>query len=200
MGIKDITYAALFDRKDLPFLYRYAEKVRATHSQQLVDDFNNACQRKVDDHNPILGDRTEFMQVSKADDLVVTVGITRLILQITGGSLVRWQWMAKGGGSTTPSAADAGLTAEVGGASDPRIDMSLFGWREWAGSSLRFLAISGESVPTITVNEAGIFDTGPLAGGTMLNKNVFSSLPITHTVNVTGFVISSVIDFVPVMN
>lgn len=192
MGIKDICYAALFDKKDLPFLYRYAEKVRTTHSQQLVDDFNNACQRKVDDHNPNISGM-EFLQVSKADDLTVTTGLTRLMLQITGGSLVRWRYLGKGLTATTPTAGNIALFNE----SLPRVDMNSFGWCEWASTSLRFLGIVGEDEGTYTVNEAGVFDTA--TSGTMLTRNAFSTLPIAHTQGVTGFVISSVIEFVPVM-
>lgn len=193
MGVKDICYASLFDKKDLPFLYRYAEKVRATHSQQLVDDFNNACQRKVDDHNPVLGNGIEFLQVSRADDLPVDGGLTRCCAQIIGTSSARWQYMGKGTSLTGLGPGNTALLAEV----TPRIDMSLFGWREWASTSLRYLAIFGESVATITVNEAGIFDLS--SAGTMLNRNVFSALSISHTANITGFVISTIVEFVPKM-
>lgn len=193
MGIKDICYAALFDKKDLPFLYRYAAKVRTTHSQQLVDDFNNACQRKVDDHNPILGDNIEFIQVAKADDLTVTAGLTRLMLQITGGSTVRWQYLGKGLTGTAPAAGNTALAGEL----TPRVDMSLFGWREYASTSLRYLGIFGEDEGTSTILEAGIFDAA--TAGTMLNRNVFNTLSIVHTFHVTGYVISSIIEFVPMM-
>jgi hypothetical protein len=192
---KDAVYASLFDKKDLPSLYKLAEKVRTTHDQSLVDNFNLKCQQKWNDHNPLLGDNIEFLQVSKADDLVVNGGIDLCIDQILGTSVVRWRYMARGTGITTPAATDTLLTTEVGN----RLDMSLFGWREYASSSLRFAGIYGETFPSGTYTEVGIFTTSGFNTITMLNKVLFSNFPLTHTINITGFVISCIIEFVPVM-
>jgi len=195
MGIKDSCYASVFDKKDLPYVYRLAEEVRATHNQDLVTEFNNNLGKKWNDHNPIIeiGNKDiEIQQISKADDLVVTTGINQCIDQILGTSVLRWQFIFSGSGTTAPS---IGQTALVTGLFS--VDMSLFGWREFAGTSLRFAAIFGESTTTHTVNEAGVF--GPSPGFIMLNRNMFSNNPITHTVNTAGYLISCVIEFVPVM-
>ena len=191
MGIKDYSYASLFDKKDLPYLYRLAEKVRATHNQDLVNDFNNNLERKWNDHNPILGDNIEILQTSKADDLVVTTGINQCIDLILGTSIISWEYMYEGSGTTAPA---IGQTALI----TPQflVSMILFGWREYAGTSLRFAGIFGESPITHTVNEAGVFIAG-LA--TMLNRNTYSYNPIIHTINTTAYVISSVVEFVPVV-
>ncbi len=194
MAIKDTAYASLFDKEDLPYLYRLAEKVRNTHNPNLVNDFNNACQRKWNDHNPILGDNAnvEFLQVSKADDLVVTVGINLCIDEILGTSVVRWQMCSAGTGTTAPTIADTIIASAL-----TTVDMNTSGWREYAGASLRFGAIFGESTLSGTINECVILP--PSVTTPILNRNVFSNFPITHTQNVTGFVISSVVEFVPVM-
>ncbi len=192
--MKDTTYATLFDKKDLPYVYRLAEEVRATHNQDLVNNFNNNLEKKWNDHNPIIeiGNKDiEIEQISKADDLIVTVGINQCIDQILGASVLRWQIIGSGSGTTAVSAAQTSLVTQLF-----LIDMSLLGWREYAGASLRFAGIFGESLATHTVNEAGIFRSD---GAVMLNRNMFSNNPITHTINLNGYVISCVIEFVPVM-
>jgi hypothetical protein len=194
--MKDVCYASLFDKKDLPYIYRLAEEIRTTHNQDLVNEFNNKLENKWNDHNHYLqiGNRDiEIQQVAKADDLVVTVGINQCIDQILGASTTRWQYMARGTGTTTPAAANTTLVTEVAS----RVDMSTSGWREYAGSSLRFAGIHGESIATITVNECGVFTA--FTSGTMLNRNVFSNFPLTHTINIDGIVLSAVVEFVPVM-
>jgi hypothetical protein len=196
MGPKDIGYVSIFDKNDLPYLYTMAEEVRATHNNNLIDEFNKKCQQKYDDHNPILslGNKDiEFLDVSKSDDLVVDAGIAQLIRQIFGTSTVRWQYMARGTGTTTPIGTNTTLVTESG----TRVDMSLSGWRENASTTLRFAAIHGESTPTITINEAGVFTA--LTAGTMLNRVVFNNFALGHTINITGFIISFIIQFVPKM-
>ena len=193
--VKDVCYGSLFDKKDIPLLHKYAQKVRETHDQELVNNFNMMCEAKFNDKHPVLmvGDKEiEPIQVSKADDLVVTAGLDQSINQILGTSVVRWQYMAKGTGTTTPAAGNTALVTEV----LPRVDMSLYGWREYAGASLRFAGIFGESVTGIVVRECGIFTTSTV--GTMLNRNVFLP-PITHQQLGDGFVISCIIEFVPVV-
>ncbi len=194
MGIKDTAYASLFDKKDLPYIYRLAEEVRTTHNQDLVNSFNNTLEKKWNDHHPTLeiGNKNiEMLQVSKADDLIVTVGINQCIDQILGASVLRWQNMASGSGTTAASIGQTALVTQLF-----VIDMSSSGWREYAGASLRFAGIFGESLATHTVNEAAISRSD---GAVILNRNMFSNFPISHTINVTGYVISCVIEFVPVM-
>jgi hypothetical protein len=196
MVIKDTAYAALFDKKDLPSLYKLMETVRITHDQTLVDDFNLKCQKKVDDHNPILevgNQKIEFEQVSKSDDLVVIGGINLLIDQILGTSVVRWIAIKIGTGTAAPTTADTVLATNFGNG----VNMQVQGWTEYASSSLRFAAIFGETSATVTVNESAISTS--ILTGTLLNRNVFSNNPISHIINTTGFVISSIIEFVPVM-
>ena len=196
MGLKDITFASLFDKKDLPSLYQLAKRIRTSHKQDLVDDYNLKCQKKVDDHNPVLeigNQKVEFEQVSKADDLIVTGGISQCLDQILGVSSVRWQYMGKGTSNSPTTTGNSQLIVEV----TPRADMTLAGWREYAGSTLRFAGIFGDTHPTISVTECGVFTLS--AGGIMLNRNMFNTNSIFHTINVSAFLISTVIEFVPVI-
>jgi hypothetical protein len=106
--------------------------------------------------------------------------------------------MANGtdGGSTLPLATS---NLSLGTESGSRIDMTLFGGSLAAGLTLRFAGIFGESAPTITVNECGVFTAS--SSGTMLNRTLFgSNFAIVRTVGTTGYVISSVVEFLPVVS
>ncbi len=192
--MKDTTYSVLFNKSDIPYLQRYASKIRLTHDKRLMDDFNLASQRIWDDHRnniSIDGDITPI-QVSKADDLIVNVGIARFIdATLVPASLLAW--VGVGTGTTAVSAGQTTLVTQVGS----RVDATASGWLERAGVTLRIASIFGETFTSATINECGIFTAS--SGGTMFNRNMFSNAPITHTINITGFVISSIIEFVPIV-
>lgn len=193
--VKDIAYASLFRKEDIPYLQTMAAEVRATHNNNIVDEFNLKCQQKWDDHNPILelGNRkVEFLQVSKSDDLVVDTGISKLIQQIFGTSTLRYKYMCYGSGTTAVTAADTTLATGV-----TTTDMTVSGWIENVSTSLRFAGIAGTTSSTFTIKEAGVM-TGILTG-TLLNRNMFSNYPLVHTIDVTGWVVSSIVEFVPMM-
>ena len=194
--VKDTAYASLFAKEDIPYLQTMAAEVRATHNNNIVDEFNLACQKKFDDHNPILelGNRKiEFLDVSKSDDLVVNDGIAQFIRQIFGTSVVRFRYMLATDSVTAVAATDT--TFPGAGTST---DMTTSGWIECLSTTLRFCGIAGTSPATFTIKSAGVM-TG--AGtGTLMNRNMFSNFPLTHTINVTGYVISSIVEFVPMMN
>lgn len=194
--MKDYAFASLVDKNDLPYLYKFAEKIRNTHDNNLVNEFNSSCQKKFNDHNPVLhisNRNIEFIQVSKADDLIVNTGIDQFIKLILGIDVTGFfKYMAVGTGTTAVAVSQTALTGFYAS-----MDMTKYGWREWGGQTLRFGGIFGEVLSTQTVTESGVF-TG--AGtGIMLNRNMFSNLPILHVINQTGFIISSVIEFVPVI-
>ena len=193
MGIKDYCYASLVAKEDLPSLYRLAQEIRLTHNQDLIDDFNNKCEQAWNDHP------NNFLNVSKADDLILTVGINQCIDQILGVSTTRWRYMRWNNSSTAPLITDTTLGGESGGFSKLACDMSLFGWREFAGTTLKFGAIFGESVASDNIRECGISTVSIVGSGVLLNHNVFSANSITHTINVTGFVLTGIIEFVPMM-
>jgi hypothetical protein len=194
-GPKDTAYASLFAKEDIPSLLTMAEEVRATHNTSLVNEFNKKCQQKYDDHNPVLvlGNKNiEFLQVSKSDDLVVTAGTNQLIDQILGASTTRFQYMIASDSTTAVTLADTTFPG-----SGTTTDMSTSGWREYASTTLFFCGIAGVSPSTFTIKSTGIM-TGA-GSGTLLNRNMFSNFPLVHTVNVTGYVISCILEFCPKM-
>jgi len=192
--MKDKTYCALFAKEDLPSIYRMAEKVRSG-SIHLSDTFNQECERRWNDQRNTI---YPFLEVNKSDDLVVTAGLNFMVDQILGATTTRWRYMANGtdGGLGLPLAIS---NTTLGAESGSRIDMTTFGWSLAAGLTLRFAGIFGESVPTITVTECGVFTAS--SAGTMLNRNLFgSNFTIVHTINITGYVISSVVEFLPIVS
>lgn len=195
--IKDSAIVSLFAKEDLPQIYRLAEKVRATHNISLIDEFDSLCKRKYNDHKSFSW--IEPLQVSKTDpdDLLVTTGVSLLIDQIIGASVIQWRYAGAGTDGGLGLALATSNTV-LGSENLPRVDMTLFGWRENAATTLRFAAIFGESRATETVKEFGVFTAA--TAGTMLNREMIVNNPISHTVNVTGYVISSIIEFLPVMS
>lgn len=209
--MKDRCYALLFDKKDQQMLYDYAKKIRETHDQSLVDDFNNLAELRWNDHKDVSLNGSKPIQGDKASDLVTSPGITQMINQFQqlAGGTTRWKYMGYGrllppvAPATTsdpliqPTAADTTLQNEPGPPDHPRVDMTAEGWIEYTSTSLRFGAIFGEGRPDVGVAEAGIFTA--LTGGIMLNRNVFDNADIWHKQFVSVFVLSSIIEFVPVV-
>lgn len=192
MAVRDTWYIAFFEKRDLPNLYRYAEKIRATHNQHLVDDFNKMCEDRFNDHRSAHIGEIEPTNAGKSGDLATNLGLKRCLDLITGASAVRWRYMGVGTGTGFPLATSTALVTEA----LPRADMTLFGWTEWASSSLRFGGIFGENQPGNAMWEAGIFDTA--TAGTMLCRTYFSALNITAG-HIQPYCISNVIEFCPVM-
>jgi hypothetical protein len=203
--MKDHCYAALFDKKDMPLMYKFARKVRQQmaydkkhkieHNAILTDEFLCNCEKKWNDHDPTFevgNQQVQFLQVSKADDLAVDGGIQHYLNLILGVSSTRLQYVGKGTSTVAPVAGQTALQAEI----LPRVDIFQFGWSEVAGPSVRFAGLFGESVATITVNESGIFAT-PNAGAAMFTRNMFSNDPISHIVDYTGFMLASIVELVP---
>jgi hypothetical protein len=204
--MKDKCYAALFDKKDMPLVSKFARKVRASmaydikhsleHEATLTDEFFSNCEKKWNDHNPTFevdSKQIQFLQVSKADDLAVNSGIQQYLDLILGVSGSRYFYVGKGTSTVAPTAAQTALQAEV----LPRVDTTYFGWREVAGVTLRFAGQFGESLPSITVNESGVFNA--TTAGIMFMRNMFSNDAINHTVNYTGFILASIIELVPTL-
>jgi len=172
-------------------MYRLAERIRLNHDGNLAVEFDNLSQKRYDDH-PANFHGVEFNQVEKSEDLVVTVGVNQIIDQILGVSTTRWQYLGRGIGTTAPTAADTILQTEVG----LRLDMSVNGWREQAGATLRFAGIFGETYASGTHTEAGIFTA--LSAGIMLNRVMFSNNSMNFG-NTHASVISCIIEFVPIV-
>jgi hypothetical protein len=176
-GPQDICYAVSYDSKDPQFM------------QKLDPDilFSN-LEKKWNDHPSL----PEFIQVAKADDIVTFPGLIYCMKQILGTIVVRWRYMGAGSSSEVATPYQQALKAEV----FPRADMTVpaQGSATRSGSALRFIGIFPASFPTITVRESGVHNV--VSGvGLLLNRNMFSQAPITHTVSVLPFTLASLITF-----
>ncbi len=176
-GPHDVCYCVSFDSKDPQFM----EKI----DQDIL--FSN-LEKKWNDHPSL----PEFIQVSKADDVVTYPGLSLCMQQILGISVVRWRYMGAGTGTQQARPYQQGLEAEV----FPRADMTVpaQGSATRSGQSLRFVGIFPVSFPTITVRESAV--TQAVSGTSIyLNRNVFSNTPVVHTVGVLPFTLASLITF-----
>jgi hypothetical protein len=199
---RDWAYRAAFDRKDLPSLQEMARHISQAHDTDMIEDFNAKCEQKLNENGETtttrLNNGIEIQSVTKAEDLTVNGGLQQCINIILGVSSTRWQYMGLGtGGAIAPAdILQTTLTTEVAGG---RIDMAASGrgWREAVGMKLFFGAIGNEQAATNTLTELGVFTAS--SGGTMLNRNAFPNPGLPHTINRGAYIISSVIEFCPVL-
>lgn len=176
-GPHDICYAASYDSKDPQFMQKLDPTVLF---EKLEEKWN--------DHPSL----PEFVQVSKADDIITYPGLSFCMQQILGITVVRWRYVGAGTGSTSARPYQQGLEAEV----FPRADMTVpaQGSATRSGQALRFIGIFPASFPTITVRESTV--TQAVSGTSIyLNRNVFSSTPVVHTVSVLPFTLASLLTF-----
>ena len=172
-GPQDIAYAVVYDARD-------SDYVQSLDPDSLLE----LIYRKWNDHPSI------FTGISKADDLVTYPGLSYCMQQILGVITTRWRYMAVGTGTTQARPYQQGLEAEV----FPRADMTSIGSMTRSGQALRFLATFPASSPTITVRESAV--TQAVSGTSIyLNRNQFSTTPVSHTVNVSAYTIASLITF-----
>lgn len=113
-----------------------------------------------------------------------------IVAGITGG-LAAWQYMAVGSDSREARAYQPGLYAQV----SSKLDMNTSGSITRVNQSIEFVANFVSSFPTITVKESAIWNTSDNSG-TNLNRNVFKTYPITHTINIAPFTVASNINFI----
>jgi hypothetical protein len=196
MRPKDWAYGAEFEAKDYPLLCKMAQMIRTTEDHPLLEEYYNKCERKFNDHNPVLNvgnKQIQFVQVVKSDDLAVNAGIDQYIRIALNTSSARWTHIGYGFGITAAAVGDTVLSAEYG---TPRIDISTLGWARVAGTKMMFGGVIGESVAVSSISEMGVFNSA--SGGIMLNRNVFiGSLILSRTTGRSVFILSSVYQTVP---
>lgn len=177
-GPKDICYCVSYDSKDPEFMQKLDP-----------DTLFKKLEAKWNDHPSL----PEFVQVSKADDVVTFPGLSYCMQQMIGTITTRWRYMGAGSDLSQARPYQQRLFAEI----EPRADMSVVaqGSRTRSGQSLRYVGIFPASFPTITVRESGVFNVVTGYTGQMLNRNVFSSTPVVHTVGVLPFTLASLITF-----
>lgn len=216
--VKDWSYIATFNHKDLPSLQEMIRQINETHNVQLLDDFNNKLEQKSKGENPSLeinGNPIQIQSTRKSDDLVTNPGLQQCINLALGINSTKWRYMDFCKGTyADPAVTDIklGAGAQTGDVDDP-IDMSapLKGWRESVGMKLYFGGIAGELIagPSDTsITELGVFNA---INGTMLNRSKFTGNPILRSDwmvqwgdfeqdNLTSSVavLSAVVEFCPV--
>ena len=212
-GISDYSYVSLFDKCDVPTLQKminkinrsvvYAMQTGGEHNTTLSDHYLEVCEKRWNDHSSVLleigNKKVDLQQVVKSDpkDMVTTAGLRNLIDLILVLGSGRYVYIGKGTGQTSASKSDTTLASEV----SPRQSVlstitGLNGWTEWAGLSMRFAALFGETHPTMAINESGVFTTS--TSGTMLARDLYyPSAPMTHTQNVSAFLICLIVEFIP---
>jgi hypothetical protein len=196
MRPKDWAYGAEFDAKDSPYLHKMAKMIRETEDTRLIEEYYNKCERKYNDHTPVLnvGNKDiEFIQAVKSDDLAVNAGIDQYIRIALNTSSVRWRYIGYSYNFNAPPG--VGDTLLFAAESWPRIDTSVNGWARVAGTKMMFGGVIGESVGVQSIWEMGVFNNS--SGTTMLNHNVFVGMPLSRTIGRSVFILSSVYQTVP---
>jgi hypothetical protein len=193
---RDWAYGAEFHHEDIPALKKMARIFRSTEDTRLIEEYYNACEKRLNDHKPVItvgNKNVEFIQAVKSDDLAVTLGLQQYINITLGLSSARWTHIAYGFGGTTanPNIADFKLNSEY----SARITCSTLGWARVAGLKIMFGGIVGESIAASPINEMGVFNAS--SGGIMLNHNNFNQIPLTRTIGMSAFILSSVYQLAP---
>jgi len=176
-GPRDICYAVLYDAKDA----NYISKLNPDILFQMLE-------RKWNDHPSL----PEFIQVSKADDIVTFPGLSYCMQLILGLQTTRFTFMCAG---ASPNYAIP-FQQLLGSEAASRINMSTSGSMTHSGTSLRFIGNFPSSFQSMTVNESGVNTTSTPNTGIFLNRNVFSANAINHTAGGTAFTLASLITFV----
>jgi len=169
-GPQDTCYAVLYDAKDADYI-----------SKLNPDDLFSLIYQK----------SSIFKTMSKADDVVTFPGLSYCMQLILGSQTTRFTFMCAGSSSNTTDPFKQTLGSEAAS----RLNMSISGSMTRSGQALRFVGNFPASFQTITVRESGVNTNSVPNSGILLNRNVFSSSPITHISGGTAFTLASLITF-----
>lgn len=169
-GPQDTCYAVLYDAKDADYI-----------SKLNPDDLFSLIYQK----------SSIFKTMSKADDVVTFPGLSYCMQLILGSQTTRFTFMCAGSSSNTADPFKQTLGSEAAS----RLNMSISGSMTRSGQALRFVGNFPASFQTITVRESGVNTNSVPNSGILLNRNVFSSSPITHISGGTAFTLASLITF-----
>jgi hypothetical protein len=193
-GPQETTYASLFDAKDIPLVQKFFKKIKTRKDPPEIIEYFDKCEQKWNDHDPDIkvgNKQFRFVQVARADDLPTFPGLIQCNKLAFGASVARWRYMGAGNDSREARPYQQKLFGEV----SSRLDMTISGSMTRVGNSLRFVGIFTAGYATITVRESAVFRDSSGFVGPMLNRNVFSSSPITHVNGVLGFTLASLFAF-----
>jgi hypothetical protein len=201
-GPKDTCWAANWGEKDEPLLKKYFIKsaTLGRENNPMVTEFFDQLERKWNDHIGILeisSEKFEMAEIAKTDDIPTIQGLQYCCRQIIVPNLPPWRYHGAGSSTIEPRAYQQRLYGEAG----TRADMTIAGQGSLTRSnqSLRGVGIFPASFPTLSVRESAIFtNSSGYTAGIMLNRQVFASNPIGHTVNGSAFTVATDINFASV--
>lgn len=201
-GPKDTCWVASYEGKAEPLLQKYFIKsaTLGRENNPMVIEFFDQLEKKWNDHVGILDtgqERFEITEIAKTSDIVTIQGLQQCCRMIITPALAPWRYPGVGNSTIEARAYQQRLYGEI----EPRRDMTVPAQGSFTrvNESMRAIGIFPLDFPTITVRESAIFNnvTG-YTTGIMLNRQVFSAKPITHTVNVAPFTVATDINFVSV--
>jgi len=204
-GPKDTCWAANWGEKDEPLLKKYFIKsaTLGRENNPMITEFFNQMERKWNDHHQeatileIDSKTFEIIEIAKTKDIPTIQGLQHCCRQIINSGLPLWKYHGVGSSTIEPRAYQQKLYGEAG----TRIDMTVAGQGSITRSnqSIRTVATFPASFPTLSVKESAIFtNSAGYTAGIMLNREVFVSNPIGHTVNVSPFTVATDINFASV--
>jgi hypothetical protein len=201
-GPKDTCWAATYEKQAEPLLQKYFIKsmTLGTENNPMVITFFDELEKKWNDHTGILevdSEKFEIIDIAKTSDIPTIQGLQHCCRQIITAGLPSWRYHGAGSSSLEPRAYQQRLYGEI----EPRADMTVAGQGSATrvNQSMRFVGSFPSTFPTLTVRESAVFtnSTGYTAG-IMLNRQVFASNPIGHTINVQPFIVATDVNFASV--
>ena len=200
-GPKDTCWSANWGEKDQPLLEKYFTK-SATLGQQdnpMVIQFFNELERAWNDHIGVLqidGQTFEIHDIAKTSDIPTIQGLQHTVRLMMVAVSPLWRYHGVGNSTIEARAYQQRLFGET----EPRADMTVAaqGSRTRVNQYIRFIGIFPASFPTITVRESAVFTNVTAYSGIILNRQVFATNAITHTVSVAPFTVATDINFTSV--
>jgi hypothetical protein len=189
--LKDTHYLASWDVKDLPLVRKIQEKIRLTHSQNLIEEFYSLLDKAWDDHR---NQKIDPIQTAKTEDIMTWKGIAKICRLITRQDSSTFTYVAVGTGATVAQPYDQALASELA-----KIDFATNGFFEGSGTSVRYCGTFGESIISAQIKESLVRNQSTATNAIVACRNVFSSNYIDHVAGNSGFSAAGVWEFVPIV-
>jgi hypothetical protein len=191
--IRDITYAASWDKRDLPYMQKLFAKIRYYESIEdegkVLELVENDYERKISrvwngQYVQDTPDNPRPMEAVTTPNILTSNGMALLARLFMIKTTLRYNHYASGNGTTIAQMGDIQLQSE-----QARIGIDTDGFDTPAGTIARWGAIFIPTFPSHVISEAGVFNAA--SGGTMLNRTVYPSTQrITHTIFVDFYTLS----------
>lgn len=189
--LKDTHYLASWDVKDLDKIRKMQEKIRITHSQDLIEEFYSLLNKAWDDHK---NQKIDPIQTAKTEDIMTWKGIAKICRLITRQDTSTFTYVAVGTGATVAQPYDQALASELA-----KIDFATNGFFEGSGTSVRYCGTFGESIIDAKIKESLVRNQETATNSIVACRNVFSNNYIDHQAGNSGFSAAGVWEFVPIV-